>query len=411
LPCDDSICRGHLKERDVVKQNRIKCNKCNEEFQIKEHHFESNEALKKLIESHSYLSGEELGLKQELEVSIRQFFEFYDEFIENRTKIESDLFEHFQEMRFKIDEHRERLKERIDHIALEMIDQTKKYEALYLRNLKEHFSSFDDGKSLQIKLTEIEELLRDPNLLIESIQKMQQKQDESLNEIKIKLNKINQVKEFCEETNVFYPNSSSFNQNEETSLFGLLKLKQYSNINSFKSEILTNQQQCLELINLCEFSPSDKWSLLYRGTRDGFGAKDFHLKCDGHLNTLTFLKAKGSSYIFGGFTTVAWESSNRLKSDANAFIFSLTNKDNQPLKMKIFPVYHVHAIYCHSSSGPTFGRDLCIANNANTTMDSWSNLGFIYKHPQYDEGTNEAKSFLAGSYNFQLNEIEVFQKE
>jgi hypothetical protein len=72
----------------LSKKNKIKCKKCNEEFEIRDNHFESNEALKKLIESHSYLSGEELGLKQELESSIRQFFEFYDEFIENRTKIE-----------------------------------------------------------------------------------------------------------------------------------------------------------------------------------------------------------------------------------------------------------------------------------------------------------------------------------
>ena len=44
-------------------------------------------------------------------------------------------------------------------------------------------------------------------------------------------------------------------------------------------------------------------------------------------------------------------------------------------------------------------------------MDSFSNLGWTYKHPQYAYGTNEAKSFLAGSHKFQLDEIEVYQKE
>ena len=83
----------------------------------------------------------------------------------------------------------------------------------------------------------------------------------------------------------------------------------FSNINPFKSEILTGERQSFELITLCEFSPSDKWSLLYRAKRDGFGSDDFHSKCDGHSNTLTILKAKGSTYIFGGFTTVSWESS------------------------------------------------------------------------------------------------------
>ena len=43
-------------------------------------------------------------------------------------------------------------------------------------------------------------------------------------------------------------------------------------------------------------------------------------------------------------------------------------------------------------------------------MASNSYLGDFYKHPQYAFGTNEAKTFLAGSYQFQLDEIEVYEK-
>jgi hypothetical protein len=152
---------------------------------------------------------------------------------------------------------------------------------------------------------------------------------------------------------------------------------------------------------------------LYRGTRDGFGAKAFHTKCDGHLNTLTLLKAKGSKFIFGGFTAVSWESSNKHKSDANAFIFSLTNNYNKPVKMKINPKRHESAIRCYPEYGPTFGggHEIRIVNDANTAMDSYSNLGYSYSHPQYPFGTDEAQTFLAGSHEFQLDEIEVYQKE
>jgi hypothetical protein len=410
LPCEDSICRGHLKERDVAKANRIKCKTCNEDFQIKDNHFESNEALTQLIESHSYLSREEISLKRELEECIRQFFEFFDAFIQNRTKLESDVFDHFQEIRFQIDEQREELKKRIDDIALAMVDQTKKSEEMYLKNIKEHFSSFDESKSLQIKKTEMEEMFRNPNLLIQTIREMQQEQEESLKDIQIKLNEMNQAKEFFMETNTFKPNLSSLNQNE-TYLFGLIQLSEYSYMNSLKSQILINQQEYFELVKVCEFSSNDSWSLLYRGTRDGFGAKDFHSRCDDHANTLTIFKAKQSKFIFGGYTTVAWDSSSEFKSDPNAFLFSLTNKDNTPVKMKIDPNRHHVAIYCHSRYGPIFGNDICIVNNANTIMDCSSNLGYNYKHPQYEEGTNESKSFLAGSYEFQLDEIEVYQKE
>ena len=77
LPCNHSICCRHLTERDVVKQNKIKCKACNEEFGVKNNDFKSNKTLKNLKESQCYLSKDEINLKQELEVSLRKFFEFY----------------------------------------------------------------------------------------------------------------------------------------------------------------------------------------------------------------------------------------------------------------------------------------------------------------------------------------------
>ena len=152
---------------------------------------------------------------------------------------------------------------------------------------------------------------------------------------------------------------------------------------------------------------------MYRGTRDGFGSNDFHSRCDGYANTLTILKANGSSNIFGGFSSVSWQSSanGKWESDPNAFLFSLTNRDNKPLKMKVNRNEHQYAINCHSEYGPTFGGDIRIANNVNTTMNGYSDLGCFYKHPQYEYGTDEAQTFLAGSFKFQLDEIEVYQKE
>ena len=99
---------------------------------------------------------------------------------------------------------------------------------------------------------------------------MQQRQNESLKEIQFRLNEMAIVNELCEKTNEFQPNLTSFNQKEETPSFGSIRLSLYSGLNSLKSEILKDERQSLELIKLCEFSPSDKWSLLYHGTRDGF---------------------------------------------------------------------------------------------------------------------------------------------
>ena len=115
-----------------------------------------------------------------------------------------------------------------------------------------------------------------------------------------------------------------------------------------------------------------------------------------------------NGFIFGGFASASWDSTSKFKLDPNAFLFSLTNKDNKPCKMKIIESEHEYAIRCNSTHGPSFGVDeICIYASAS----SYSNLGAVYTHPQYAFGTNEAKSFLAGTQYFQLNEIEVYQKE
>jgi hypothetical protein len=76
-----------------------------------------------------------------------------------------------------------------------------------------------------------------------------------------------------------------------------------------------------------------RWTVLWRGSRDGFTAKEFHRRCDGHANTLTLiLDTKGNA--FGGFTPVEWESRvwkgdgrNCLKGhdSLRSFLFTLRN--------------------------------------------------------------------------------------
>ena len=233
-------------------------------------------------------------------------------------------------------------------------------------------------------------------MLIKNINYKQIVQEEDIQTIQSKLNEITQVKDFLKKSNEFKPNLS-FNLDS----FGRLYLN-----NPFKSQILTGQQP-LDLIKLCEFNKADRFKLLYRASEHGFGAYYFHSKCDGHANTLTIFKASESSFIFGGFTTATWNS-----SDPNAFLFSLTNKDNKPCKIKIDPNEHHKAIYCYYECGPTFGyKDIEMTSNGKTKNCVHTNVGNTYKNPQYAFGTNEAQSFLAGSYYFELSEIEVYEKE
>jgi hypothetical protein len=57
---------------------------------------------------------------------------------------------------------------------------------------------------------------------------------------------------------------------------------------------------------IAEF-PGKRFALLSRGSRDGFGARDVHGHCKGHVPTLTLIQDTKEN-LFGGFTPVGWES-------------------------------------------------------------------------------------------------------
>ncbi len=163
-------------------------------------------------------------------------------------------------------------------------------------------------------------------------------------------------------------------------------------------------------MSLIEMTKSSKGNLLYRATRDGFTSQAFHSKCDGKGNTITIIKSH-LNYVFGGFASSAWNSSNTWINDPNAFLFSLRRAG---VSFKdIFTVKSaVDALYRHSGYGPIFGggHDIHICNQSNTNFGSYSNFGHSYNLPDgYTKGGN-AKDFLAGNYNqWTTTEIEVYQ--
>jgi hypothetical protein len=336
LPCKHNVCKDHLTEKDVQKLNKIKCVQCKQEYQVKDNEFKSVEFLKKLFDDQHYLSDEEISLKQKIEESIRVFYQLYEEYLLGKTSLDLNCHNHFQELRFQIDEHREELKVKIDEVALEMIDKTKQLESKYLMSL--NAISVETNKTLELEIKETEEAFRNPTILIESIKEMQSKQKDALEMIKVKLDKLRQANDHLKESNQFKANLS-FSQDS----FGSLTLNEYPISDPFKSLILTGEQP-YQLLKLYEFSTKDKWSLLYRGSRDGFEPNEFHSRCDGKSPTLTIYKAKESSYIFGGYTTGVWHQLDEFISDSNAFLFSLTNKDNEPCKMNIDPNQSQYAI-------------------------------------------------------------------
>lgn len=170
---------------------------------------------------------------------------------------------------------------------------------------------------------------------------------------------------------------------------------------------------------LCGFSKTLKWSLIYRATRDGFSSQKLYNKGT-YRNTITVIKSSNGN-IFGGYAERSPSINGVL--DQNAFIFSLINKDDKPFKAMFVKNTNINssANRQYSSIGNSFGyiqvncvdtyNDISISENSNTNENSYSNFGYSYHHPDYQGGTREAQSILAGSYRFKTVEIEVFFKE
>jgi hypothetical protein len=184
------------------------------------------------------------------------------------------------------------------------------------------------------------------------------------------------------------------------------------------SNILTPHQEAV-LQELCDLNHNFNLKLIYRASEDGFSATDFHRRCDGYPNTLTIVKVKGNNNIFGGFSSLSWGTENNYKEDNDAYIFSLVNKYNRPIRFPYVSAKlnekseEVYSIYSNSLYGPSFGGgpDLSIASNSNMNQNSYSFLGHSYKNPNYLLDAQDSKTFLARSFYFTVEEVEVFHKQ
>jgi hypothetical protein len=221
LPCGDTICEEHLNESNVLKNNSIKCQSCEETFEVKDNQMiRQNKALQNLIQKELFLSDAEKFKKKSLEDSSENFFQLNEQLQEAKNIFDLDCYNQFQEIRRKIEVQREELKDQIDKISSKMIDQIKAIEETYSNRIKEfHVEAYDLEKEKKI----LNETFRDVNLLISSINQLQVKQDEAVSRIKSNLNEISQMKTFMTESNDFKPNLS-FNRDS----FGLLNIKSSS---------------------------------------------------------------------------------------------------------------------------------------------------------------------------------------
>jgi len=147
-------------------------------------------------------------------------------------------------------------------------------------------------------------------------------------------------------------------------------------------------------------------TLLWKNSVHAGGNINFHAQCDNKGPTITVVRM--ADRIFGGVTSVSWNSTNSPRCDPYAFLFVIfDDKARNPIK---FPSKKtVFSVFSGDNNwGPTFGQngqnlDLFL-NLANLPLSS-SNIGVHYDLPNGET----ANTVLAGSpVNWNIIDIEIF---
>eukprot|EP00475_Leptophrys_vorax_P002986 TRINITY_DN11715_c0_g1_i1.p1 TRINITY_DN11715_c0_g1~~TRINITY_DN11715_c0_g1_i1.p1 ORF type:complete len:464 (-),score=116.97 TRINITY_DN11715_c0_g1_i1:63-1397(-) len=168
----------------------------------------------------------------------------------------------------------------------------------------------------------------------------------------------------------------------------------------FESSILNEDQQK----RLSEwFDKGVKATLLYRASRDGFAAANFHGKCDDRGATLTVIQA-ATAHVFGGYASQSWNCvGNRWMNAEGSWLFTLTQSEPSKFASKQGNPFHLRG---NRSYGPWFGAgyDLIVHTNSNSNETSCSTIG-----SSYDANGRDGATALCGAHTFKAVEIEVFQ--
>jgi uncharacterized coiled-coil protein SlyX len=171
----------------------------------------------------------------------------------------------------------------------------------------------------------------------------------------------------------------------------------------------------LESLIVGEYPPlfeefrAKRFKLLWRGSRDGFTAGEFHRRCDGRANTLTLI-ADTDGNVFGDFTPVEWQNSSSYKGDGSlrSFLFTLRNPHGvPPRKFALRAERKQYAIRCDSECGPVFGGNcIAVADNCNANTLSYTGC---FGHTYDSVSGKIEKEFFTGAVYFTVEEIEVFK--
>ena len=179
---------------------------------------------------------------------------------------------------------------------------------------------------------------------------------------------------------------------------------------SIEGSLIINKKEDIQMIKGWLSSNSEfKFKLLYRATRDGDSAMNFHLKCDDKYPTICIIKLENER-IIGGYTKIPWKAEDKpYISDESAFIFSINSKEKYDIKKELkgeYAVYHNINNYCCCFG--YCGDDLAIGKNFLKGENSYCS-GNGDNYHSFDT-SNEKMLGLSnkGTIKFKVEELEVY---
>lgn len=190
--------------------------------------------------------------------------------------------------------------------------------------------------------------------------------------------------------NIILSKFRTFNNKPEEKIYYLVKLLNFNSIDELGSRL----------------------ELLYRASEQNFDGGRFHELCDNKGPTLVLIRSHLGK-TFGGFANASWNNNGEDIFAPESFVFSLDHFTKHPLlggkenvalrgsKVKNGPIF---------GGGPGIVWDICLKDKCNQNNENHSELGRSYILPQLVEPkSNEAKSYLAGTPEFFVEEYEIFK--
>lgn len=173
------------------------------------------------------------------------------------------------------------------------------------------------------------------------------------------------------------------------------------NSNKFlEDSILLSQDDIKWLSTTCFLNKKMKSKLIFRASRDGYEAENFHNYCNECSPTLVIAQTNFNK-IIGGYTTEKWKGGSRIlyskDSLGKSFLFSVSLKEKYPIKNTDYAICNT------DGSGPKFGGgyDLEIVDNCNTQYNTSTDIGHSYL-------TNRNKEEFYGGAKYLISDYEVY---